>query len=93
MTPDWDVYGKVVASQYRQLVINSLEEHPKTPTQVAQDIEKHQSHVSKTIQELASYGLVKCLNPEAKKGRLYRLTTQGEDLHSRLKDEGYFDNQ
>ena len=91
VAPDWDVYGKIVASEYRQQTLHSLHERPKTPTQIADDIGKHQSHVSKTLQELVEFNLVKCLNPTAKKGRLYKLTEQGEDIHSQLKEEGYFD--
>jgi len=92
MSPDWDVYGKVVASEYRQKVLHSLREHPKTPTQIANEIDKHQSHVSKTLREIVEFDLAKCLNPNAKKGRLYELTEQGESLHSRLKEERYFDD-
>lgn len=92
MPPDWDVYGKIVASEYRQQVLHSLHDHPKTPTQIANEIKKHQSHVSKTLQEIVEFDLAKCLNPNAKKGRLYELTEQGESLHSQLEEEGYFDN-
>lgn len=92
MVPDWDVYGKIVASRYRQKVLHSLHEHPKTPTQIADEIKKHQSHVSKTLQELREFNLAKCLNPNAKKGRLYRLTEQGESFHCRLAEEGYFND-
>lgn len=91
MSPDWDVYGKVIASNYRQQVLHSIYEHPKTPTQISEEIEKHQSHVSKTLSELEKFDLVKCLNPNAKKGRLYKLTEQGETIHSRLVNEGYVD--
>lgn len=92
MSLDWDVYGKIVASKYRQGVLRSLHEHPKTPTQIADEIKKHQSHVSKTLQELVEFDLVICLNPDAKKGRLYELTEQGESVHSQLAEEGYFDD-
>jgi len=88
---DWDVYGKVVASEYRQRVLHSVSEHPKTPTQIADEIDKHQSHVSKTLRELVEFALVECLNPNATKGRLYTLTDEGADIHSQLRKEGYFD--
>lgn len=88
---DWDVYGKVVASEYRQQVLHALHERPKTPTQIAEEIGKHQSHVSKTLRELVDLDLAKCVNPDAKKGRLYKLTDQGKEIHSQLNREGYFD--
>lgn len=91
MPDDWDVYGKVVASEYRQRVLHALRDRPRTPTQIANRISKHQSHVSKTLQELDEMGLVECLNPDAKKGRLYHLTENGEQIHARLGEEGYFD--
>lgn len=89
--PDWDIYGKVVASEYRQRVLHSICNHPKTPTQISEEIEKHQSHVSKTLSELKQLNLVICLNQNAKKGRLYELTEQGEKIHSRLEQEDYFE--
>lgn len=92
MPTDWDVYGKIVASEYRQQVIHSVYDRPKTPTQIANEINKHQSHVSKTLRELVDFNLVECLNPNATKGRLYSLTEEGEKIHSRLREEGYFEN-
>lgn len=91
MSPDWDVYGRVVASEYRQQVLHSLRDRPKTPTQIADEIEKHQSHVSKTLREIVEFDLAECLNPNAKKGRLYDLTERGKSVHSQLEEEGYFE--
>jgi len=93
VSPDWDVYGKIIASKYRQWVICSLQEHPKTPTQISEEINKHQSHVSKTLTELQKLDIARCLNQNAKKGRLYELTEQGEKIYTRLKKEGYFENE
>lgn len=91
MPIDWDVYGKIVASEYRQQVILSIYDHPKTPTQIADEINKHQSHVSKTLRELVDLSLVECLNADATKGRLYTLSDEGEQVYSQLREEGYFE--
>ena len=35
---------------------------------------------SKVLAELKAYELVECINPEVRKGRLYRLTDKGEEV-------------
>ncbi|HET7325603.1 MAG TPA: ArsR family transcriptional regulator [Halococcus sp.] len=69
-----------------------LLKRPQTPTQIANEINKHQSHVSKTLTELEEMELIECLNPGAKKGRLYGLTDYGEEIFRKMIDEGYIDS-
>ena len=40
---------------------------------------------SKVLAELKAYELVECINPEVRKGRLYRLTDKGEEVVKNLK--------
>ena len=71
-------------SKYRTKVIKSLEESPKIPTQIARDSDIRPNHISKVLSELKSHELVECINPEARKGRLYRLTDKGDELVKNL---------
>ncbi len=78
---DWEVFGRIAASEYRQLVFKALADHPQTPTQIANSIDRYQTHVSRTLRELEEMGLVECRNPNARKGRIYALTNNGDDIY------------
>lgn len=68
----------VEISTYRTKVMKSLRESYNVPTGIAKDVDLNTNHVSKVLSELKSHGLVVCVNPEVRKGRLYRLTEKGE---------------
>lgn len=70
----------VKISSYRTRVMKSLEDDVKIPTVVAKDSEIRSNHISKVLSELKAHELVECINPEARKGRLYRLTDRGKDI-------------
>ena len=67
-------------SQYRMKVIKSLDGNVKIPSEIANDTEIFQNHISNTIRQLREHKLIECINPEVKKGRLYRLTDRGEKI-------------
>jgi predicted transcriptional regulator len=54
------------------------------PTQIAENSGIRTNYISKVLGELKAHELVECINPEAKKGRLYRLTEKGEDIVGNL---------
>ena len=70
----------VKISTYRTKVMKSLEDEVKIPSKIAEDAEIRQNHISKVLAELKVHELVECINPEVKKGRLYRLTPKGDEL-------------
>ena len=74
----------VKISQYRTKVMKSLEGEVKIPTVIAKDSEIRPNHISKVLAELKAHELVECINPEVRKGRLYRLTDKGEVLVKNL---------
>jgi len=56
----------------------------KIPKQIAADTGILTNHVSKVLQELKNKELIVCINEEARKGRLYRLTPLGEEVREYL---------
>ena len=70
----------VEISKYRAKVMKALEDDVKIPSQIAKDSEIRQNHISKVLSELKAHELVECINPEVRKGRLYRLTDKGNEL-------------
>ena len=74
----------VQISKYRANVMKALDGETKIPTQIARDSDIRPNHISKVLSELESHELVECNNPEARKGRLYRLTDKGDELVKNL---------
>ncbi len=74
----------VEISQYRKKVMKSLEGNVKIPTVIARDSGIRTNHISKVLGELKEHELVECINPEVRKGRLYRLTETGEEVVKNL---------
>ena len=74
----------VKISQYRTKVMKSLDGDVKIPTVIAKDSEIRPNHISKVLAELKAHELVECINPEVRKGRLYRHTDKGEQVVKNL---------
>ena len=76
----------VEISKYRVKVMKALEDDVKIPSQIAKDSEIRQNHISKVLSELKAHELVECINPEVRKGRLYRLTDKGDEIVKNLEE-------
>ncbi len=81
----WREYGFVISSKYRKAVIFSLRERPKTPSEIALESKCNISHISRALRELSGSRLTECVNPDATKGRVYKLTEIGEKVVARMK--------
>lgn len=75
-----DEINYVKRSQYRLKVMKSLDGEAKIPSEIARDTEIYQNHISNVLKQLKEHELIKCINPEVRKGRLYRLTDKGEKV-------------
>jgi len=71
-------------SKYRLKVMKSLEGDVKMPSQIARDAGIRQNHISKVLSELKAHELVECINPEVRKGRLYRHTDKGDIISKNI---------
>ena len=65
-------------------MIKSLKDDVKIPSQIAKEAEIYQNHISHILKQLKEYSLVECINPEVKKGRLYRLTDLGKKVADKI---------
>lgn len=81
---DWKKYGYVLSSTYRQKIVLSLKEGPKTPKQISLESRLHLSHVSYVLKDLGNNSIVKCLTPDLRKGKLYGLTKDGKEVADRI---------
>lgn len=70
----------VKKSQYRQRVLKTLEDEVLIPTEIAKRSNIKTNHVSKVLSELKSKDLIEIINPEMRKGRLYRIQPNGKEI-------------
>lgn len=68
------ILGYVISSTYRTKVLKAFDDKPKFPSELAKNAGIRMNHVSNVLKQLKMKGLVEIVNPEAKKGRYYRLT-------------------
>jgi predicted transcriptional regulator len=79
------IWSYVNISSYRVKAVKALKDEVKTPTQIAANAGIRTNHMSKVLKELKESGVAECINEEAKKGRLYRLTDVGNEVINILK--------
>lgn len=82
---DWKKFGYLIASKNRMKITKSLAEKPKTPKEISKELGLYISHVSSTLSQLEKTEIVKCHNPEQKRGKLFYLTQIGKDLEIELR--------
>jgi len=83
---DWLKYSFVIRGKNRKAVLLSLS-NPKTPTQIAEKLKLNLSKVSRALKELENEGLIECLTPDEKVGRIYRRTPAGEKVAEMIGSE------
>ena len=73
-------------SSYRVNVLKDLSDGDvKMPRDIAIDCNILPNHISNVLTQLRKLGLLECINPEYKKGRLYRLSDDGKTILKDLK--------
>lgn len=74
------VYGYVNISSYRAKAVKALEDGEKTPSSIAKDSGIKINHISNVLRQLKDCQVAECINEEAHKNRIYRLTEVGEEV-------------
>ncbi len=67
-------------SKYRKKVFLALKDGSKKPSDIARETDLEINHVSYSLKQLTEKELVYLLNPEDRKGRLYKLTEDGRKI-------------
>lgn len=82
------LYGYVRASKYRTLTLNTLNiRTPKIPSEISEETGVIMNHTSNTLKQLQEHNLIHCINPDARKGRLYLLTSKGAQVQEMIKNK------
>ncbi|MER2014090.1 MAG: transcriptional regulator [Methanobrevibacter sp.] len=71
-------------STYRLKVVKSLDTEAKMPREISADCDILPNHISNVLKQLRENEIVECINPEVKKGRLYRLSDDGLEVLKKL---------
>lgn len=74
-----DAISLIKSSEYRHKIIKAIGNEVLTPSEIAKKVDIRLNHVSMVLTELKEKKVVKCLNEETKKGRLYELTELGKN--------------
>ena len=82
------VFAYVNISTYRVRAVKALDGEVKTPANIAKDSGIKLNHISKTLHQLKDCGVAVCINEDAKRGRLYKLTCVGEEIVGHLDNMG-----
>lgn len=83
---DWDDISFIVRNKNRKAVFEGLDK-PKTPTEIAKELEINTGFVSNILIELLDRGLIECLSPNEKRNRFYRISKKGQKLKDKIKEE------
>jgi hypothetical protein len=78
-----EVYRWLTQGKRRRKIIARLKQ-PMTAKQLAQATDMREDCCSYVLQELSMYRLVYCLNPEARRSRLYWLTDKCKQYQERI---------
>ncbi|MHA1195169.1 MAG: ArsR family transcriptional regulator [Promethearchaeota archaeon] len=81
----WTEVGYVLASKYREIIIKKLSKKNYLPSMLAKETNFQLAHISRALRELKDKNLVKCLNENSKKGKIYALTEYGKEVAKLIK--------
>lgn len=81
---DWDAYSFVVRSEYRVRMLN-LFKMARTPKQIQERMDSHSSSVCRVLTKFVDYGIVECITPKQKRGRVYQITKKGIEVSDYVK--------
>ena len=80
----YDLISYIVRGKVRLSILNVLDK-PMTPTKMAEQLKNHRSTISRSLIDMEKRGIVKCLTPKEKTGRLYTITKKGKIILEKIK--------
>ena len=79
--------GFILRSKYRREVFKLLD-NPIMPSQIAKKLSIRLTYITRELRFLREKGLIECLNPDERVGRLYQLTNKGKKLMKNMNAKG-----
>jgi len=81
----WLDVSYVIASKTRRSIVLKLDT-PRTPTFLAKELGVNLANISRALAELEEKGIVTCLTPDQRVGKIYSLTKKGTKTSSTIKN-------
>ncbi len=79
MKTEYDDISFIVRNKHRKRVFEALDK-PKTPTQLAKELDLDVGFVSNLIIDLLKRMFIECLSPHEKRHRFYKITKKGKKI-------------
>lgn len=76
----FSIFGFLKISKCRAKILMALEDDILMPIELAHMLNLKPSQISNALMEMKEKNLVRCLNENANKGRLYTCTDYGRDI-------------
>lgn len=78
----WKKIGVIRRSRVRKKILSSMKktDHPLTPKDLSERTGKDIRNISREVRKLEETGIIRCINPDAAKTRMYLITESGDDI-------------
>ena len=80
----WNLVGFILASKNRINILQYLNKNSSLPSHISKKLNIPIGHTSNLLKGLKNKNLVKCLNPDLKKGRIYSITELGKEINNEI---------
>jgi DNA-binding MarR family transcriptional regulator len=78
---DLKLIGFVARAKRRKETLNLLSKHTQlSQPEIMRSLNQYKSHNSATIKELSQKDLIKCINPEDRSFKFYKITKKGRNI-------------
>lgn len=81
---DEDLVRYINRSGYRKRALKAIGNDVKMPKEIADESGILQNHISTVLRDLRERNVIECLNPTARKGRLYRITADSIEILDKI---------
>lgn len=85
----WKKVGFIKVSSKRYTILKTLKNNHLIPSEIAKQTELTPSQVSSCLHDLKKENLVRCLNEDKRKGRIYHTTELGLQVLEKLEENEY----
>ena len=85
----WSNIGYIKISRSRYLTLTCLKDDNLMPTEISKKTRLTAAQVSVALRDMKRKGIVRCMNEDAAKGRIYQCTDLGLKIIETLDDTGF----
>lgn len=76
----------IARGKRRLEILELLKENERSQAELMKKTEMYKGHTSRTLKELSDKKLIKCMNPEDRAFRFYKITKKGRDILEEAKN-------